>query len=59
MPNFENKDALFGYFWTEVLKGYGHILNQRPQICLIEKFPAKAKILNFGTKNVLFGCFGQ
>ena len=55
----ETKNALFGYFWNEDLKNYGHILNRRPQIRLIEKFPAKAKILNFGTKNVLFGCFGQ
>ena len=45
--------------WAGMLKNYGHICNQRPSICLIAKFCAKISILKFGTKNALFGCFGQ
>ena len=46
-------------FWTGILKNYCHICNQRPPIYLIAKFRAKTRILKFGTKNALFGCFGQ
>ena len=30
-----------------------------PSVCLIAKFRAKIRILEFGTRNALFGCFGQ
>ena len=33
----ETKYALFGYFWSGVLKSYCHIRNQRPRICLFAK----------------------
>ena len=42
-----------------MLKKYCHICNQRPPICLIAKFRTKIRITKFGTKNALFGCFGQ
>ena len=42
-----------------MLKNYRHICNQRPPIFLIAKFHAKIRILKFGNKNALFGCFGQ
>ena len=42
-----------------MLKNYYHIYNQRRPICLIAKFRSKIRILKFGTKNALFGCFGQ
>ena len=45
--------------WNGMLKNYWHIYNQRPPICLIAKFRAKIRIPKFGTKNALFGCFGQ
>ena len=43
MSFFETKNAVFGYFWTGILKTYRHILNQRPRVCLIAKFCAKTK----------------
>ena len=70
MPNFGTKNALFGYFWTGILKNFCgyfwtgilknfcHLLIQQPRICLIAKFCAKTKILIVGTKNASFGCFG-
>ena len=42
-------------FWN--FKNYCHICNQHRLICLIAKFCAKIRILKFGTKNALFGCF--
>ena len=45
--------------WAGMLKNYCHICNQRPPIFLIAKFREKTAIFKFGTKNVLFGCFGQ
>ena len=42
-----------------MLKNYCHISNQHPPNCLIAKFHAKIRILKFGNKNALFGCFGQ
>ena len=42
-----------------MLKKYCHISNQYPPNCLIAKFRTKFRILKFGTKNTLFGCFGQ
>ena len=59
MSFFETKNALFGYFWTRILKTYRHILDQRPRVCLIAKFCAKTKILNCGTKSALVKCFRQ
>ena len=41
------------------VENYCHTCNQRAPICLIAKFCAKIRILKFGTKNALFGCFGQ
>ena len=54
------RKALFGSLGG-VLKNYCHIhnCNQRPPVCLIAKFRAKIRILEFGTRNALFGCFGQ
>ena len=49
---------LFLALWTGMLKTYCHICNQRPPIYLIAKFLAKIRIVKFGTKNELFGCFG-
>ena len=46
-------------FWAGMLKNYYHNCNQRPPICVIAKFRTKIGILKFGTKNLLFGCFGQ
>ena len=44
-----------------MLKNYCHIhnCNQRPPGCIIAKFRAKIRILEFGTRNALFGYFGQ
>ena len=42
-----------------MLKNYYHICNQCPPICLIAKFCATIRIPELGTKNALFGCFGQ
>ena len=56
---FGTKNALFVYFWAEILKNYScNIGNQTCQICLIAKFNANKKFLKFGTKNALFGFFG-
>ena len=44
--------------WAGMFKNYGHICNQRPLICQIAKFCTKIRILEFGTKNALFGYFG-
>ena len=46
---------VFGSFGMS--KNYCHICNQHRLICLIAKFCAKIRILKFGTKNALFGCF--
>ena len=46
-------------FWGGILENYCHICNQRPPIYLIAKFCAKTRILKFGTKSALFGCFWQ
>ena len=51
MPKFETKNALFGYFWTWILKNYCHIWNKHPQICVFAKFHEKTKIPKFRTKN--------
>ena len=48
---FVTKNALFGIFWTGILKNFCHILNEHPQICLILKFPARIKMPKFETKN--------
>ena len=53
---FETKHALFGSL-AGMLKNYCDICNQRPPNCLIAKFRAKIRILKFGIKNALFGCF--
>ena len=45
--------------WAEMLKNYCHICNQHPPIYLMTKIRAKIRILKFGNKNALFGCFGQ
>ena len=45
--------------WPGMLKNYYHICNQCPPICLIAKFCATIRIPELGTKNALFGCFGQ
>ena len=52
-----DQNALFGYFWSRILKNYCHIWNQHPQSCLISQFREKTKMPKFGTKNVLFGYF--
>ena len=52
------KNALLGLS-AGMFKNYCHICNQRPPIYLNEKFLAKIRILKSGTKNVLFGCFGE
>ena len=45
--------------WAGMLKNFCHICNQHPPIYLIAKFGAKIRIVKFGNKNALFGCFGQ
>ena len=45
--------------WAGMLKNYYNICNPRPPICLTAKFRAKIRILKFGIKIPLFGCFGQ
>ena len=52
-----DKNVLFGYFATRILKNYYHIWNQDPRICQVAIFCEKIKMLKFGTKNVLFGYF--
>ena len=42
-----------------MLENYCHIYNHHAPICLIAKFRATIRILKLGTKNALFGCFGQ
>ena len=50
---------LYLSIWAGMLKNYCDICNQHPPICLMVKFREKIRILKFGTKNALFGCFGQ
>ena len=57
MPEFETKNAWFGYFGAGIWKQYCHIWNQHSGICLTAKFREKTKMPKFGTKNALFGCF--
>ena len=57
MPKIGTKSALFGYFWARILKSYGHIWNQHPQICLFARFHGNTKMPKFGTKNSWFGYF--
>ena len=45
------------FFWSGILRTYGHIWNQCPRICLFAKFRARIKMPNFGTKHALFGYF--
>ena len=45
--------------WGGVLKNNCHMCNRHPPIYIIAKFRSKIRILKFGTKNALFGCFGQ
>ena len=45
--------------WAGMLKNYCHICDQRLLIYRIAKFRSKIRIFKFGTKNALFGCFGQ
>ena len=55
MPKFGTKNAVFGYFWTRILKiYYCHILNQHPKICLFAKFHEKTKMPKL---NALFRYF--
>ena len=46
-----------GIFEVSFENNYCHISNQHPQICQIAKFCKNKKLLKFGTKNALFGCF--
>ena len=43
--------------WNGILKNYIDIFNQTPPICLNANFCPKFRVLKFGIKNVLFGCF--
>ena len=55
MPKFGTKNALLGYFWTEIFENkYCHIWNYLP-IFLEAKLCAKIKFLKSRTKNALFG----
>ena len=45
--------------WAGMLKNYCHICDQRLLIYRIAKFRSKIRIFKFGTRNALFGCFGQ
>ena len=58
MSKFGTKCALFWYFWARILKNYGHIQNQHPQICLFAKFREKTKLSKFELKLFYFGIFG-
>ena len=55
---FFRPKMLYLPLWAGMLKNYCHICNQRPPIYLMAKFRAKMRILKFGFKNALFGCFG-
>ena len=54
----QDQNPLLG-LWVGMFKNYCQICNHRPPIYLIVKFRAKVRILKFGTKNALFGCFGE
>ena len=56
--NLGPKMLYFG-LWARMLKIHRHICNQHPSICLVRKFPAKIRILQFWTSNPIFGCFRQ
>ena len=45
--------------WAGIWKNYCFICHQIPPIYLMAKFHGKIRIHKFGTKNALFGCFGQ
>ena len=55
---FFRPKMLYLPLWAGMLKNYCDICNQRPPIYLMAKFRAKMRILKFGFKNALFGCFG-
>ena len=57
MPKFGTKNALFGYFRTEIWWSHCHIWNQRSRIWLIAKFCENTRRWRFGTKNALFRYF--
>ena len=46
-------------YWVFGLECYFHICSQHPPICQTAKLCAKIRILKFGTKNALIGCFGE
>ena len=58
MPKFGNKNTLFWYFWSGILRNYCHIQNQRPGICIIANFCAGIQMPKFGTKNSLLAILG-
>ena len=45
--------------WVRILKNYCYICNQCPPIVVFATFRGKTRILQFGTKNALFGWFDQ
>ena len=42
-----------------MFKSYCHICNQHTPICLITTFRVKIRVVKFGNKNALRGCFGE
>ena len=56
---FLGPKRLYLGLWAGTLKNCCHIWNQRSPTYLIVKFCPKIRILKFGTKNALSGCFGQ
>ena len=56
---FLGPKRLYLGLWAGMLKNCCHICNQHSPTYLIVKFCPKIRILKFGTKNVLSGCFGQ
>ena len=57
MLTFITKSALFGYFFSRILKSSGHISNKHLQISVTVKSCEEAKMAKCGAKSALFEYF--
>ena len=61
MPKFGTKNALYVFFWTggvRIFKKLFSYLKLSPRMSNFKILQKQTKILQFGTKNALFECFG-
>ena len=57
MSNFGAKNALIAYFWARISKGYCHIWNKYPRICVTAKFREKNENAQIWDKKCLIRVF--